>query len=140
MPKDKPKDKSDTDLPSTLERSDEHAQRTWQKTHDSAVETYGEGERAHRTAFSSLKHSYEKVGDHWESKDQKGPSDEQAERGAGDPVADTHEGVDANASKDHLQDLAKRLDVKGRSSMNKEELVEAIEKANRRATTDARRP
>jgi cation transport regulator ChaB len=140
VPKNKPKDKSDTDLPSTLERSDEHAQRTWQKTHDSAVETYGEGERAHRTAFSSLKHSYEKVGDHWESKDQKGPSDEQAERGAGDSVADTHEGVDANASKDHLQDLAKRLDVKGRSSMNKEELVEAIEKANRRATTDARRP
>jgi cation transport regulator ChaB len=139
MPKDKPKDKSDTDLPSTLERSDKHAQETWQKTHDSAVDTYGEGERAHRTAFSSLKHSYEKVGDHWEPKDHKGPSDEQAERGAGDPVADTHTGVDANASKDHLQDLAGRLEVKGRSSMNKDELVEAIEKANRRATADARR-
>ncbi|CAN5747189.1 hypothetical protein BH23ACT1_BH23ACT1_09040 [soil metagenome] len=52
-----PKDKNETELPSTLERSDEHAQRTRQKTHDSAVETYGEGERAHRTAFSSLKHS-----------------------------------------------------------------------------------
>lgn len=139
MPKDKPKDKSDTDLPSTLERSDKHAQETWQKTHDSAVDTYGEGERAHRTTFSSLKHSYEKVGDHWEPKDHKGPSDEQAERGAGDPVADTHKGVDANASKDHLQDLARRLEVKGRSSMNKDELVEAIEKANRRATADARR-
>ncbi len=53
------------ELPSTLERSDEHAQAIWAKTHDSAVESYGEGERAHRTAFASLKHSYEKVGDHW---------------------------------------------------------------------------
>jgi len=55
-----------TDLPSTVERSDEHAQHTWRKVHDAAVESYGEGERAHRTAFSALKHSYEKVGDHWE--------------------------------------------------------------------------
>ncbi len=137
MPKDK-EDNSETDLPSTLERSDEHAQRTWQKTHDAAVETYGEGERAHRTAFSALKHSYEKVGDHWEPKDRKGPSDEQAERGAGDPVAETHHGVDANASKSHLQDLARRLDVQGRSSMNKDELVRAIDKANQRETAKAR--
>lgn len=134
-----PKAKSETDLPSTLERSDDHAQRTWQKTHDSAVETYGEGERAHRTAFASLKHSYEKVGDHWEPKDGKGPSDEQAARGGADPVAKTHEGVDANASKAHLQELARRLDVHGRSSMNKAELVDAIEKANRRATAAARK-
>ena len=133
-----PKDKNDTDLPSTLERSDEHAQRTWQKTHDSAVETYGEGERAHRTAFSALKHSYEKVGDHWEPKEHKGPSDEQAERGGADPVAETHHGVDANATKAHLQGLARRLDVPGRSSMNKEELVEAVDKANQRATARAR--
>ncbi len=135
MPKDR---KSTTDLPSTLERSDEHAQRTWQKTHDSAVETYGEGERAHRTAFASLKHSYEKVGDHWEPKDHKGPSDEQAERGAAEPVAATHQGVDANASKAHLQELAQRLDVEGRSSMNKEELVKAVDKANQKATARAR--
>ena len=71
-----------TDLPSTLERSDNHAQAIWRETHDSAVESYGEGERAHRTAFSALKHSYEKVGDHWEAKDHKGPSDAQAARRA----------------------------------------------------------
>ncbi len=127
------------ELPGTLKRSPKKAQETWSKTHDSAVESYGEGERAHRTAFSSLKHSYEKVGDHWEPKDHKGPSDEQAERGAAEPVADTHQGVDANATKSHLQDLAKRLDIEGRSSMDKEELVEAIDKANQRATAKARR-
>jgi hypothetical protein len=35
--------------------------------------------------------------------------------------------------------VAKRLDVKGRSKMGKKELVEAIQKANRRATSKARR-
>ena len=36
-------------LPSTLKRSPPKAQRTWAKAHDSAVQAYGEGERAHRT-------------------------------------------------------------------------------------------
>src|SRR5688500_4402833 len=52
------------ELPGTLKRSPKKAQETWIETHDSAVESYGEGERAHRTAFSSLKHSFEKVDDH----------------------------------------------------------------------------
>jgi hypothetical protein len=38
-----------------------------------------------------------------------------------------------NASKAHLLDVAQRLDVTGRSRMTKAELVEAIDKANRRA-------
>ena len=42
-------------MPSTLKRSSAKAQRTWIKTHDAAVREYGEGERAHRTAFSALK-------------------------------------------------------------------------------------
>jgi cation transport regulator ChaB len=126
------------ELPSTLQRSDAKAQRTFAKTHDSAVEQYGEGERAHRVAFSALKHSYEKVGDHWEPKEAKGPSDAQAEGGV-DTDRPTAGGVDANASKKHLQDVARRLDVKGRSSMTKDELVEAIGKANDRATAAARR-
>jgi cation transport regulator ChaB len=129
------------ELPSTLKRSPKKAQETWSKTHDSAVESYGEGERAHRTAFSSLKHSYEKVGDHWEPKKKKGPSDAQAAKST--PASRTSRatagGVDANASKSHLMDVAKRLDVRGRSRMTKDELVDAINKANNRESARARR-
>ena len=118
------------DLPGTLKRSPKKAQETWAKTHDSAVETYGEGERAHRTAFSSLKHSFEKVGDHWEPKDEKGPSDEQAaKRGAAARRSRTPTagGVDVRGnSRDELYERAKRLGVKGRSRMTKQELGEAI--------------
>ncbi|MFC3898451.1 ChaB family protein [Lentzea rhizosphaerae] len=125
------------ELPSTVARSPKKAQRTWIKAHDSAVETYGEGERAHRTAFSALKHSFEKVGDHWEPKKEKGPSDEQAERST-PREGDTAGGVNANASKQHLYDIAKRLKIEGRSQMTKEELVDAIQKANNRETARAR--
>ncbi len=125
------------ELPSTVARSPKKAQRTWIKAHDSAVETYGEGERAHRTAFSALKHGFEKVGDHWEPKQEKGPSDEQAKRGTPAP-GETAGGVDANASKQHLYDVAKRLEVEGRSRMSKDELVDAIQKANNRETARAR--
>ncbi len=126
------------DIPSTIQRSGRKAQDTWAKAHDSAVESYGEGERAHRTAFSALKHTHEKVGDHWEPKESYGPSDEQAAAGARDADVPTAGGVDANASKKHLQDLARRLDVPGRSKMDKDELVDAIRKANDRATARAR--
>src|SRR3954452_5833307 len=121
------------DMPSTIQRSPKKARETWGKTHDSAVDQYGEGERAHRTAFSSVKHSFEKVGDHWEPKDGKGPSDKQAAKGgaaARRGSGRTAGGVDANSSKTHLMEIAKRLDVRGRSSMSKDELVEAIQKAN----------
>lgn len=129
-----PKERDDTDVPSTIERSDEHAQHIWAKTHDSAVETYGEGERAHRTAFAALKHSYEKVGDHWEPKKggRKGPSDPQAKQGnprSRDKPKETYGGVDAEGnSKQELYDRAKKLGVEGRSNMSKHELAKAIQK------------
>jgi cation transport regulator ChaB len=128
------------EMPSTLQRSPKKAQRTWAKAHDSAVESYGEGERAHRTAFSAVKHEFEKVGDHWEDKGRKGPSDPQAERSTPRSRSgrETAGGVDANASKAHLYDVAKRLDISGRSKMGKSELVEAIKKENDRRTTQSR--
>lgn len=122
------------ELPSTIRRSPKKAQRTWIKAHDSAVKEYGEGRRAHMTAFAALKHSFEKVGDHWEPKGKKGPSD----KGATDRSGRTAEGVDANASKGHLRDLAAKLGVKGRTKMKKQELVDAIKKANRRLTAKSR--
>lgn len=131
------------EMPSTLARSPEKAQRTWSKAHDSAVETYGEGERAHRTAFSALKHTHQKVGDHWEPKQDAGPSDERAASGVNPrtgrgPRGKTAGGVNANASKQELLDQAKRLGVRGRSKMTKDELVDALRKASDRKTRQAR--
>jgi hypothetical protein len=118
------------ELPGTLKRSPKKAQETWIETHDSAVESYGEGERAHRTAFSSLKHSYEKVGDHWEPKDEKGPSDPQAARSGakarrGD--GETFGGVDVEGNtKAELYERARKLGIEGRSTMTKHELARSI--------------
>ncbi len=120
------------ELPDTLKRSSKKAQRTWAKAHDSAAETYGEGERAHRTAYSALKHSFEKVGDHWEPKDEKGPSDPRAKKG-GDEArqgsGETFGGVDYEGhTKEELYERAKELDIRGRSGMSKKELARAIAK------------
>jgi ChaB/Rho termination factor, N-terminal domain len=123
------------ELPSTLQRSPAKAQRTFAKTHDSAVEEYGEGERANRTAYASLKHSFEKVGDHWERKGggRRGASDAGGRNGGR-----TRGGVDENAPKSELYDIAKRLDIPRRSTMSKSELVQAIQKANSKKTRSAR--
>jgi hypothetical protein len=122
----------DNEVPATLKRSSGKAQRTFAKAHDAAAEEYGSEERAHRVAYAALKHSFEKVGDRWERKKKKGPSDARAERGGLNNPIPSAEGVDANASKRHLLDIARRLDVRGRSTMAKSELVEAIKKHNRR--------
>ena len=89
-----------------------HAQ-DGRRSYDSAVASYGEGQRAHRTALAALKHSFETVGDHWEPKDQPGSFDAQA---------------------------AQHGRVTGRSRMTKAELVEGIDRANRRETAAARDP
>jgi len=85
-----------------------------------------------------VKHEYEKVGDHWERKAESGPSDDRAAQRGPDGDGDTAGGVDANASKAHLLDLAKRLDVSGRSRMTKAELVDALQRANAKQTRRAR--
>lgn len=119
-----------SELPGPLRRSPPKAQRTFAKAHDSAAETYGEGARAHRAAYAALKHSFEKVGDHWEPKDGKGPSDPEAKRSgaaARRGGGKTFGGVDVEGnSREELYERAKRVGVEGRSRMNKEELAEAL--------------
>jgi cation transport regulator ChaB len=129
------------DLPSTLERSPKKVQRTYEKTLDSAHEQYDSEERAHRTAWDSVKHVAEKRGDHWELKDEKGPSDRQAERSG--PAArrsteKTAGGIDANKSKDDLMEDAREAGISGRSKMDKDELVSALRKHSDRETAKAR--
>lgn len=127
-----PRRKFGVTMPRTLLRSPEHAQRTYAETLRAAEKEYGPGERAARTAFASLKHSFEKVGDHWEPKAEKGPSDPQAARSgraARAGRARTYGGVDAMGhSREELYARAKALGVAGRSRMNKEELAAAIAK------------
>ena len=115
------------DLPGTIQRSPRKAQETYAKTLESAHEEYGgDEERAHRAAYASLKHSFEKVGDHWEPKDRKGPSDPQA-RGGRSTNWETAGGVDVEGhSKQELLERARRLGIRGRSSMTKIELGKAI--------------
>src|SRR3954451_3941712 len=129
------------DLPSTIERSPEKVQDTYEKTLDSAHEQYDSEERAHRTAWSAVKHVAEKKGDHWEPKDEYGPSDEQAARGGAEARrggGETHGGVNAGKTRQELYEDAKEGGIEGRSKMDKEQLVDALELASRRETARAR--
>jgi len=121
------------ELPGTLRRSPAKAQRTWKKTHDNAVEQYGEGERAHRTAMSALKRTFEKVEDHWEPKKRKGPSDPRSTRSTKEKregKGETFGGVDLfGHTKQELYARARSLGIRGASKMSKEELARAIAKA-----------
>lgn len=130
------------DVPSTIARSDDKAVRTYKKALESAEDSYGDGERAHRTAYAALKHTHEKVGDHWEPKDEPGPSDEQAEKSAPQSRSegdDTAGGVDAKAKKSHLVEVAQKLGIDDPDGRNKDELVAEIQKANDRETARARK-
>ena len=122
---------SKEDLPGTIKRSPKKVQDTYAKTLDSAYEQYdGDEERSHRTAYAAVKHVAEKVGDHWELKDDYGPSDPQSKQSgaaARDRPKKTYGGVDAEGNtKEELYERAKRLGVEGRSDMTKSELAEAI--------------
>lgn len=122
------------DLPGTLLRSADKVQRAYLETLASAEETYGgDEERAHRTAWSSVKQIAEKQGDHWELKDEPGPSEPDARRDA-----PTHGGIDATKTKAELLDDAKTADISGRSKMSKEELVDALEQHSKDETRKAR--
>ncbi|HJQ49032.1 MAG TPA: ChaB family protein [Gaiellaceae bacterium] len=119
-----------SELPDTLKRSGAKAQRTFAKAHDAAVEQYGEGERAHRTAMAALKHTHEKRGDRWLPKDKSGPSDPRSKKTTAQKrrgVGEAFGGVDVEQnSKQELYDRARRLGVEGRSKMSKHDLARAI--------------
>ena len=116
------------ELPGTLKRSPRKARETFAKAHDSALEQYGDEERAHRVAYNAVKHEFQKTGDHWEPKGHKGPSDERAASPrARQNRGRTAGGVDVKgSSKQELMDRAAKLDIRGRSKMTKQELGEAI--------------
>jgi len=120
------------ELPATLERSARKAQRTWIEAHDAAVRQYGEGERAHRTAFAALKRGWEKVGDRWVAKDEPGPSDPRSTKSTAQNrrnVGETFGGVDVlGNTKAELYERAKALGIEGRSRMSKHDLARAIAK------------
>ena len=122
-----------SELPATLKRSPAKAQRTFAKAHDAAVEQYGEGERAHRVALAALKHSFEKVGDHWEPKARKGPSDPRARNPrARENRGKTYGGVDYYGhTKQELYERAAKLNVTGRSRMTKGELARVVKPGGR---------
>ena len=126
-----PAKKDEPELPSTLLRSAQKVQDAYEKTLEAAEETYdGDEERAHRTAWSAVKQVAEKKGDHWELKDEPGSS--------GDRPGDTHGGIDTTKTKAQLMDDARAAGIEGRSKMDKDQLVEALEKHSRRATAKAR--
>jgi len=122
------------DLPGTLKRSPAKAQRTYAKALDSAHEEYDSEEAAHRVAFSAVKHSFEKQGDHWEPKETKGPSDPQAAKSgkaARNSKTPTGGGTQVGTTKQELMEQARKLDVPGRSKMSKDQLTKAVAKAKR---------
>jgi cation transport regulator ChaB len=128
------------ELPDTIKRSPKKVQRTYKRVLDNAHEQYHDEERAHRTAWDAVKYIAEKKGDHWELKDEKGPSDPQAaKRGpAARRGGKTYGGVDISKPKEELYEDAKRAGIEGRSRMTKEELAEALTRHSRRATAKAR--
>jgi hypothetical protein len=103
-----------SELPDTLKRSPAKAQRQFATT----------------PAYASLKHDFEKVGDHWEAKDEPGPSDPRSTkttREKREGKGETYGGVDEiGNTKQELYDRAKRLGIEGRSKMSKRELAKAI--------------
>jgi ChaB/Rho termination factor, N-terminal domain len=116
------------ELPTTLRRSDAKAQRTWIAAHDNAVTQYGEGARAHQTAWAALERTHAKVGDRWEPKSSSGPSNPPGRGRNGGRK--TYGGVDYEGStRSDLYERARVLGIPGRSRMNKSQLALAIARA-----------
>jgi cation transport regulator ChaB len=129
-------------LPSTLARSPKKAQETYEKTLESAEQSYhGDEERAHRAAWAAVKHAFERVEDRWVPKGRKGPSDPRAEQGGPGASAPAYGGVDVEGkSKQELLAEARRLGAHVTTRMRKDELGAEILKAIRRGDRERRAP
>lgn len=57
-------------LPGTLRRSGREAQEAFTRAYDEAAQACGEGDEALRAAYTTLKQTFEKRGDHWIAKHQ----------------------------------------------------------------------
>src|SRR3954452_6974020 len=126
MPKDEP------EIPGTLRRSAGKIQRTYSKTLDSAEEQYDDEARAHAVAWGAVKNVAEKRGDHWELKDETGPSDSHSKMSTKDKLAgkgETYGGVDVEGNtRAQLLERAKQAGIRGRSKMTKAELGRALQR------------
>lgn len=120
----------DIDLPSTLERSPKKIQHTYEQTLGSAENTYDNEASAHRVAWGAVKHIAEKQGDHWELKDEPGPSDSRSKQSHKDKIrgkGETYRGIDVEGNtRAELVERAKKAGVKGYSSMKKADLAKAL--------------
>jgi cation transport regulator ChaB len=114
------------EVPRTLKRSAKKVQRTYAETLDSAEDQYGDEERAHRTAWASVKNVAAKKGDHWELKDETGPSDPRSKKSTKEKRAgkgETFGGVDVEGNtRAELAERAKAAGIRGYSRMTKAEL------------------
>jgi hypothetical protein len=63
------------ELPGTLLRSSKEAQESFIRAHDTAVQSYGEGDQADRAAYAEFKRTFEKCGDHWVPRQPVSPED-----------------------------------------------------------------
>lgn len=126
MPQDRPT------VPSTLKRSAAKVERTYEKTLENAEDEYGDEERAHRTAWGAVKNIAEKRGDHWELKDETGPSDPHSKMPAEKKRAgegESYGGVDVEGNtRAQLVERAKRAGIRGYSKMTKAELGRQLQR------------
>ena len=114
------------ELPSTLKRSAKKVRDTYTETLASAHEQYDSEQRAHRTAWGSVKNLAEKKGDHWELKEHTGPSDPRSMLSTEEKrqnKGETFGGVDVvGNSRAELVRRAKDAGIAGYSRMTKAEL------------------
>jgi hypothetical protein len=118
-----------------FQKSGRRAQESYAKALDSAIQTYGAGDRARRSAIASVSRTFQRLGDRWVPRSPQSARTAQATRrsaSSANSSRPTQSGnIDMKSTKDNLMNAARRMQIPGRSRMNKPELVAALRKANR---------